>query len=271
MSMRDYTWSCWRCVRTERGEERTSMTDTFVNTLVSHTMTIDMARGPQSSRMAHLCTDLFQIVLRMRDAEDLGAPAALRKLILHYLALFERNCRAARIEPECIDDARYAVVALVDETVLSVPGASRDYWLTRPLQLELFGEALAGEEFYNRCQRLLKTGAAAWQVLEVYYLCLSLGFEGKYRLAGAGERDELIAAIGRVLIDKRKIASDRLSPRGRMAAIADTGCGRRPWFVRYLPAFGSAAAVAGVWLYCLWSSRSALTHAVLGLGAMIGR
>ncbi len=247
------------------------MSDSFVNTVASNTMTIDVARGPQSTRAAHLCTDLFQIVLRMRDAEDLGAPAALRKLILHYLSLFERNCRAARIDEDGIEDARYAVVALVDETVLSVPGASRDYWLTRPLQLELFGEALAGEEFYARCQRLLSTGAAAWEVLEVYYLCLSLGFEGKYRLSGGDEREQLIAAIGRMLVDKRKVTSERLSPRGRCAALPKFGKERPGWLLRFLPSIGSAAVVAAIWLYCLWSSRHALEHAARGLGAIIGR
>lgn len=247
------------------------MSDSFVDTLVSNTMTIDMARGPQSGRAAHLCTDLFQIVLRMGDAEDLGAPAALRKLILHYLALFERNCRAAGMDAESIDDARYAVIALIDETVLSVPGASRDYWLTRPLQLELFGEALAGEQFYVRCQRLLSTGAAAWEVLEVYYLCLSLGFEGKYRLAGAEEREQLVGAIGRVLVEKREVTSDRLAPRRHVAGLMDAQRAAGRWFVRFLPAIGSAVTAAGVWFYCLWSSRCALEHAVSGLGAIIGR
>ena len=74
------------------------------------------------------------------EAEDLGDPAALRKLINYYLELFQKNCATMKLTQASIDDAKYALVALMDETVLSVPGACRDYWISRPLQLDYFGE-----------------------------------------------------------------------------------------------------------------------------------
>ena len=134
------------------------MAQSFVDTISSQTLNIDISKAIGGARdMAGLATDLFMIVIRMREAEDLGDPASLRKLVVYYLDLFKRNCKTAGIAEEAVNEALYAIVALIDETVLSVPGACRDYWFGRPLQLDLFGDNIAGEEFYNRLQKLQGT------------------------------------------------------------------------------------------------------------------
>ena len=109
------------------------MPSSFVQTVTSQTMNLDVTKMLGIKRdVTALCTDLFLIIIRMREAEDLGDPAALRKLITYYLSLFEKNCKAIGMDPESAAEAKYAIVALVDETVLSVPGACRDYWISRP-------------------------------------------------------------------------------------------------------------------------------------------
>jgi len=161
----------------------------FVDTIASQTMNLDVTKTIGGAKdLQGLCTDLFLIVIRMREAEDLGDPAALRKLIGYFLNLFEKNCKAIGISNDSIQEAKYALVALMDETVLSVPGVCRDYWFSRPLQLDLFGDNIAGEEFYNKLQKLSLEPEKKKDVLEIYYLCLSLGFEGKYRIYNAEER-----------------------------------------------------------------------------------
>ncbi len=226
------------------------MSDSFVNTFVSSTMSIDLSRtkmGPQ--RIADLCTDLLLIAIRMRDAEDLGEPAALRELILHYLGLFESNCKLAGIQPEAIEDVRYAVVALLDETTLSIPGRCRDYWLSQPLQLELFGEAMAGEVFYQRLKRLMPAPRQNRDVLEVFYLCLALGFEGKYRLGGSTEREGIIKELGSALASSRKEGTGILSPHGVPPSVKPTQ--RATWrdaAVSILPVSVAVLAVVVTWL-----------------------
>jgi type VI secretion system protein ImpK len=223
--------------------------DAFVSTFVSSTMSIDLARaGAGSRRLAGLATDLLLIAVRMRDAEDLGDPEALRKLIAHYLTLFENNCRLAAVADEAVDNASYALVALLDETVLSVPGACRDYWVSQPLQLELFGEAVAGEEFYRRLERLAGDPQPNRDVIEVYFLALALGFEGKYRLGGAEQRAALIAEVGEKLRRTRARGSEQLSPHARRF---ETGTARpggvAAALLRYGVAIVSVVAVAVTW------------------------
>jgi len=188
----------------------------FVETMVGQTMNLDLSKTLGGAReLTGLCTDLFLIIIRMREAEDLGDPAALRKLINYYLDLFQKNCLALKISQASIDETKYALIALMDETVLSVPGACRDYWMSRPLQLDHFGDNLAGQEFFNKLQNLLLQTDNKKDVLEVYYLCLSLGFEGKYKISNPEERLAIMDDLGRKLRRTRIRASSELSPHGR--------------------------------------------------------
>lgn len=65
-----------------------------------------------------------------------------------------------------------------------------------PLQLSQFGDHLAGENFFTRLEDLRAQGAPRLPSLEVYYLCLLLGFEGKYRIEGGEKLHYLTARVG---------------------------------------------------------------------------
>lgn len=192
------------------------MAASFTDTLAGHTIDLDLTKTTKKKvELTALCTDIFLIVIRMREAEDLGRPEALRKLILHYLDLFKKNCRAMNIESSMVGDAVYALVALLDETVMSTPGECRNFWVTNPIQLELFGDNLAGEGFFRRLEKLTAEPEKMKDVLEVYYLCLSLGFEGKYRLGNSSERNIVIDDLARLLLKAGHHAVSSLSPHGR--------------------------------------------------------
>jgi type VI secretion system protein ImpK len=90
----------------------------------------------------------------------------------------------------------YAFAALVDETVLTSPSSLRQAWERRPLQLELFGDQLAGEHFFDRLDELRGQGAPKVQVLEVFHMALLMGFQGKYRIEGPEKLGFLTARLG---------------------------------------------------------------------------
>jgi type VI secretion system protein ImpK len=188
----------------------------FVETMAGQTMNLDLTKTLGGTReLTALCTDLFLIIIRMREAEDLGDPAALRKLINYYIDLFQKNCATLKFSQSSIDEAKYVLIALMDETVLSVPGACRDYWISRPMQLDYFGDNIAGQEFYNKLQNLLLQTEGKKDVLEVCYLCLALGFEGKYKIGNPEERLAIMDDLGRKLRRTRIRVSSELSPHGK--------------------------------------------------------
>jgi len=93
-------------------------------------------------------------------------------------------------------DATFAVVAFLDESVLNSQNPIFADWLRKPLQEELFGTHIAGEVFFQRLNDLLGRSDSAdlADILEVYYLCLLLGFCGRY---SAGNRGELAQTMSR--------------------------------------------------------------------------
>ncbi len=194
----------------------------FAETFAGQTMNLDLSKviAAEQRKLASLCTDIFLIVIRMREAEALGEPTALVKLIKYYLNLFEKNCGVIGMPESDIANAKYALVALLDETVLSIPGPCRDYWISSPLQLQYFGDNLAGQEFYRRLDKMLLEAEKTREVLELYYLCLSLGFEGKYRISNAEEREQIIDNVGRTLRRTSRQKAPVLSPHGRRTRVS---------------------------------------------------
>jgi type VI secretion system protein ImpK len=79
------------------------------------------------------------------------------------------------------ETARFAVVAWIDEMILRyTQDANRELaqqWKRSPLQVRLYNTANAGEEFYDRLAAL---SPAQKEIREIYYLCLCLGFRGRY-------------------------------------------------------------------------------------------
>jgi type VI secretion system protein ImpK len=232
----------------------------FVDTIVSQTMKIDLTRAGAKARarLEDLCTDLFLIVIRMREAEDLGEPVALRKLIVYYINLFEKNCSAINLPAESVDMAKYAMVALLDETVLSLPGICRDHWITSPLQLEYFGNNLAGEEFFRRLDKLLIEPEKQKSVIGIFYLCLSLGFEGKYKIGNADERLKIIDNVGRQLAKTRSQKVVSLSPHGERLMVKKLRRGsQRNAVSLWLIGVASIIAIALLWgVLTEWSNNA---------------
>lgn len=85
--------------------------------------------------------------------------------------------RNKEIPHEDTDHARFAVFAWVDEVLLNAPWDHKDQWLRHQLQRTHFQTADAGETFFERLNSL---GPHQSHVREVFYLCLALGFTGRY-------------------------------------------------------------------------------------------
>lgn len=76
-----------------------------------------------------------------------------------------------------LDLARFAVFSWMDEMILSSSWEGKDRWLGEQLQRRYFQTADAGEIFFDK---LNEVGPHQMDVREVYYLCLSMGFTGRY-------------------------------------------------------------------------------------------
>ncbi|MDQ6698899.1 MAG: DotU family type IV/VI secretion system protein, partial [Acidobacteriota bacterium] len=114
---------------------------------------------------------------------------------------------------EDIELAIFAAIAFLDESILNLRHPVFADWPRQPLQEERYGHHVAGEVFFQNLQKLLgrtDTPQLA-DLIEVYYLCLLLGFAGRYSLGGRGDLRAILQQTGEKLQRIRQ-NSARLSP-----------------------------------------------------------
>lgn len=138
----------------------------------------------QPKTLIELLYDGFYMLFMLRKRNNPKDAALFRTSIQLMLRDFEKNAKKLRVSAEDIHCAKYAYCALVDEIVLPSHFNIRDEWERLPLQLAFFGDQLAGENFFIKLEELRHKGAGHIQALEVFHLCLLLGFQGKYILEG---------------------------------------------------------------------------------------
>lgn len=146
--------------------------------------------------LVDLLYDGFYLLFMLRNDNLPESGEGFADAVRQYLEEFDRNARKLDKNSDDIYDVKYAFCAAIDETVLNKAPALRDYWELRPLQLQLFGEQLAGEHFFVRLENLRAQGAPRLEALEVFHLCLLLGFKGKYALEGSEKLSYITARVG---------------------------------------------------------------------------
>jgi len=140
-----------------------------------------MAETPPSTvapALADLCGDLLAFALQLKRSSDPGDAEVLRQKIDEQFRALETKARQADVPQEDVQQAKYGIAAFIDEMILTSSWPLKESWSDKPLQLAYFNDFSAGEEFYNKIDTL--RGAKRNGVLEGYYLCLCLGFRGKY-------------------------------------------------------------------------------------------
>jgi type VI secretion system protein ImpK len=138
----------------------------------------------------------FYMLFLLRNGHAPTDAAAFRHQVCRLMDGVERGAHALQLAAGDVAEARFAFCALLDEAVLNSKLPIRGEWECRPLQLQLFGEHMAGERFFNKLELLRREGAARLAVLEVFHLCLLLGFQGRYALDGREKLDYLTARLG---------------------------------------------------------------------------
>ena len=155
------------------------------------------AAGPGTEHtLMDLMYDGFYALFMLKNGNGPQNNAEFFNKMTQFLDDFTRGAKKQGASPDDIDNAKYAFCAAVDEIILRSNFAVRDDWARRPLQLALFGDQLAGENFYNRLEELRRRGSAHLEALEVFHMCLLLGFQGRYILEGSEKLAYLTSRLG---------------------------------------------------------------------------
>jgi type VI secretion system protein ImpK len=173
-----------------------------------------------SENLALLYQGLLTGIVRLQaKREHIPDAEVFRRRTMRALQDVERDARSAGYELDDVRDTHFAVVAFLDSVVLNSTEPGRAEWERKTLQEELFGQTDAGVVFFEKLERFRsrRDSKRLADILEVYLLCLLLGFEGRY---SGGLRGELYSIAERVRsrIENIRGRMERLSPDGLLPA-----------------------------------------------------
>ncbi|MBK8096570.1 MAG: DotU family type IV/VI secretion system protein [Planctomycetes bacterium] len=215
---------------------------------------MDLTEVDRNTRLPDLCADALAFAVQLRRAREPGVDA-LRADVKKLFTAIDQGAQAAGKDTTLVAAARYALAAFLDEVVLTSNWSIRQEWASRPLQMEYFNDFTAGEEFYRKLDNLRGSRDAARQeAVEVYALCLGLGFRGKHAgMAGSEELKGLRARLHAELAGPDAVAQP-LSPHWQVDE-------HLPQIARRIPAWLIASVCAGVLLLVVLVLRLTLSGA----------
>ena len=163
--------------------------------------------------LAAAAAPLLGLVSRLRTA-SLSVPIEqLRAQTIAALRDFEERAAAQGTPRETVRTAHYALCATIDDVVLNTPWGNRSPWAAASMVSGFHNEVTGGERFYRLLEPLMRQPAANRDLLELLYLCLSLGFEGQFRLSPRGQSElaRTRDAVYRTIAELRGTAERDLS------------------------------------------------------------
>ncbi len=129
---------------------------------------------------------LLSLVPQLRSLEGNIDVAALHLQVMQQIQSFSRTLDKKNLQPVVAKKASYVICALIDETVLNTAWGEHSIWSQKSMLSVFHHETYGGEKFFNIVDETLNTSRNDYQLLELLYLCLSLGFMGKLRIDPQG-------------------------------------------------------------------------------------
>ena len=219
--------------------------------------------GTQPDSLALAFQEALTAIVRIRAGREQVADAeAFRSEMRQQLIVSNQEGRKRGYSPEDIRMVMFAVVGFLDESILNSRNPVFADWPRRPLQQEIFGGHQAGEIFFQNVEGLLAQpdSSVLADVLEVYLLCILLGYGGRYSVIGKGELRSISSAMAERIARIRGVSpylSPSWAPEGPVPISASD-----PW-VRRLAIGVAGMFILSVLLFAIF--KISLSSGVSGL------
>ena len=189
---------------------------------------------------------LLLIAGQLRDTVSHPDPEGLRNQVARELTNFENQARKKDVNSEQLFTARYLLCTFLDEIVLRTPWGTQSAWSNQTLLSKFHSETGGGEKFFQILERLQQEPARNVELLELIFVCIALGFLGKYQVQAGGQAsvDDIQLQLMQTIRLQRGDFERDLSPPWRSEEI------RRNPLARYVPLW-VVGAVGGLLLFVL--------------------
>jgi len=133
---------------------------------------------------------LLALVTRINNSPSYPNPDRLKSQLTREINSFQNEALHNGIDQQTVQTARYVLCTTLDEAVLNTPWGHASGWAQQSLLSHFHKEVSGGERFFNILKALGQDASKNINLLELMYLSLTLGFEGRYRITQGG-RDKL--------------------------------------------------------------------------------
>ncbi len=204
--------------------------------------------GPNS--LVTAAWELLSQVVQLKTSSGRENLQTLNDRLSSGITTFEARALHLGGEAGQVMSARYVLCSVIDEAVVTTAWGSRSDWSTSSLLSRFHNETFGGEKVFQLLERLSRDPVKHVAMLELLYLCLSLGFEGKYRVMarGGAQLEGIRDALYRQI---RHVRGDRLS-----ITAAPGTARKRPARLRSLSVtavvIGGLACVLAMYSGCAW-------------------
>ncbi|MEB4591279.1 type IVB secretion system protein IcmH/DotU [Candidatus Thiothrix sp. Deng01] len=141
-------------------------------------------------------------------------PQGLRRQLAEEIRQFHTLASQAGVAPKTVGKASYVLCTTLDEAVFNTPWGRQGSWAEKSLLSEFHGSVAGGEGFFHELRDAGTQPEANLHLLELMYLCLALGFQGRYQLEenGAERLEQIQAWLAKLIHQQRREANTELSP-----------------------------------------------------------
>lgn len=146
-------------------------------------------RGLEDNRLIDAATPLLGLVIRVRRLADFHGVENLYQQVVDEVAAIDRELVEQGYERPTVVAYRYVLCAFIDEAVLGTDWGAHSVWSQHSLLSRFHNETWGGEKVFAITARMEQEPERYRDMLEFIYLCLCLGFEGRYKVMTNG-RDE---------------------------------------------------------------------------------
>src|SRR3990167_7925263 len=126
------------------------------------------------------CSSIFVLTNDIRQQVTLPPLTELRQLLCQEVRAFEIRAHRLQYRAPIILAARYFLCVFADETILQTSWGPVSQWESHSLLRFFQGEEYGGERFFTILERCSEDPKTHLDLMELGYLCLSLGFRGKF-------------------------------------------------------------------------------------------
>ena len=178
-------------------------------------LALDALMSASLNPLVSAASPLLSAAPRIRAMVQHPNPAGLKEALADGVRKFEAQARAEGLPNEQVIAGRYIVCTLLDESAASTPWGGSGIWANQSLLVLFHNETWGGEKVFQLMSKLAENVPANRNLLELMYVALAFGFEGRYRVLndGKAQLESLRVRLSQMLRGNRADGDKTLSPR----------------------------------------------------------